>query len=40
MIQEGLLTLPEEQRLAVVLCDLYGFDYAPSRPATEVGWAP
>ncbi len=36
MIQEGLLTLPEEQRLAVVLCDLYGFDYAAIAAATEV----
>ena len=40
MIQEGLLTLPEEQRLAVVLCDLYGFDYAAIAAATEVSWAP
>ena len=40
VIQEGLLTLPEEQRLAVVLCDLYGFDYAAIAAATEVGWAP
>jgi RNA polymerase sigma-70 factor (ECF subfamily) len=27
VVQAGLLTLPEDQRLAVVLCDLYGFDY-------------
>ena len=26
-IERGLLTLPEEQRLAVVLCDLHGFSY-------------
>jgi RNA polymerase sigma factor (sigma-70 family) len=36
VIQQGLLTLPEEQRLAVVLCDLYGFDYAAIAAATEV----
>jgi RNA polymerase sigma-70 factor (ECF subfamily) len=36
VIQAGLLTLPEEQRLAVVLCDLYGFDYAAIAAATEV----
>jgi RNA polymerase sigma factor (sigma-70 family) len=36
VIQRGLLTLPEEQRLAVVLCDLYGFDYAAIAAATEV----
>jgi RNA polymerase sigma-70 factor (ECF subfamily) len=27
VVQAGLLTLPEDQRLAVVLCDLHGFDY-------------
>ena len=27
VVQAGLLALPEDQRLAVVLCDLYGFDY-------------
>lgn len=26
-LQRALLTLPEDQRLAVVLCDLYGYDY-------------
>jgi RNA polymerase sigma-70 factor (ECF subfamily) len=35
-VQVGLLTLPEDQRLAVVLCDLYGFDYAAIAAATEV----
>src|SRR5262249_41508003 len=35
-VQAGLLTLPEDQRLAVVLCDLYGFDYAAIATATEV----
>ncbi len=27
VVQAGLLALPEDQRLAVVLCDLYGLDY-------------
>lgn len=27
VLQTALMSLPEEQRLAVVLCDLYGFDY-------------
>lgn len=27
VLQGALMALPEEQRLAVVLCDLYGFDY-------------
>ena len=27
LLQQGLLGLPEDQRLAVVLCDLYEFDY-------------
>ena len=27
VIQEGLLELPEDQRLALVLCDQYGYDY-------------
>ncbi len=27
VVQEGLLQLPEEQRLAVVLCDVYDYDY-------------
>jgi RNA polymerase sigma factor (sigma-70 family) len=35
VIQRGLLELPEDQRLAVVLCDLYGFDYAAIADATE-----
>jgi RNA polymerase sigma-70 factor (ECF subfamily) len=36
LIQEGLLTLPQDQRLAVVLCDLYGYDYAAIAASTEV----
>ena len=35
LIQRGLLTLPEDQRLAVVLCDLFGYDYAAI--ATDTG---
>ncbi|MGI8424614.1 MAG: RNA polymerase sigma factor [Chloroflexota bacterium] len=27
VLQQGLLALPEDQRLAVVLCDQYGYDY-------------
>ena len=27
LLQAALLTLPEDQRLAIVLCDLYEFDY-------------
>jgi RNA polymerase sigma-70 factor (ECF subfamily) len=27
MLQSALLALPEEQRMAIVLCDLYDFDY-------------
>ena len=27
-LRRGLSTLPEDQRLAVALCDLHGFDYA------------
>lgn len=27
LVQEGLLQLPDDQRLAVVLCDQYAFDY-------------
>jgi RNA polymerase sigma-70 factor (ECF subfamily) len=36
VIQAGLLTLPEDQRLAVVMCDLYAFDYAAIAAATGV----
>lgn len=35
VIQRGLLELPEDQRLAVVLCDLCGFDYAAIADTTE-----
>jgi RNA polymerase sigma factor (sigma-70 family) len=27
LLQAGLMALPEDQRLAIVLCDLHGFDY-------------
>jgi RNA polymerase sigma-70 factor (ECF subfamily) len=36
LIQRGLLTLPEDQRLAVVLCDLLGYDYAAIAADTNV----
>ncbi len=36
VVQAGLLTLPEDQRLAVVLCDLYDFDYHSIAAATGV----
>jgi RNA polymerase sigma-70 factor (ECF subfamily) len=36
VVQAGLLTLPEDQRLAVVLCDLYEFDYHSIAVATGV----
>ncbi len=36
LIQAGLLELPEDQRLAVVLCDLYEFDYAAIAATTGV----
>ena len=36
LIQEGLLQLPEDQRQAVVLCDLYQFDYASIAATTGV----
>jgi RNA polymerase sigma-70 factor (ECF subfamily) len=36
LIQEGLLQLPEDQRQAVVLCDLYQFDYASIAASTGV----
>jgi RNA polymerase sigma-70 factor (ECF subfamily) len=34
LLQEGLLELPEDQRLAVVLCDLYEYDYQAIAQAT------
>jgi RNA polymerase sigma-70 factor (ECF subfamily) len=34
LLQAGLLELPEDQRLAVVLCDLYEFDYQAIAQAT------
>ena len=34
VLQAGLLTLPDDQRLAVVLCDLYEFDYQAIAAAT------
>jgi RNA polymerase sigma-70 factor (ECF subfamily) len=36
LIQRGLLTLPEDQRLVVVLCDLFGYDYATIAADTAV----
>jgi RNA polymerase sigma-70 factor (ECF subfamily) len=36
VVQASLLTLPEDQRLAVVLCDLYGFDYQAISAMTAV----
>lgn len=35
-IQAGLLELPEEQRLALVLCDLYQYDYQTIAALAEV----
>jgi RNA polymerase sigma-70 factor (ECF subfamily) len=39
VVQAGLLTLPKDQRLAVVLCDLQGFDYQAigAMTGTELG---
>ncbi|HEX2034853.1 MAG TPA: sigma-70 family RNA polymerase sigma factor [Chloroflexota bacterium] len=36
LVQAGLLELPEDQRLAVVLCDIYEFDYATIAATTGV----
>ena len=36
VIQEGLLELPEDQRLALVLCDQYGYDYQTIADLTAV----
>jgi RNA polymerase sigma-70 factor (ECF subfamily) len=36
VVQAGLLQLPADQRLAVVLCDLYGFDYQAIASTTRV----
>ncbi len=36
VIQRGLLTLAEDQRLALVLCDHYGYDYAAIAEITSV----
>jgi RNA polymerase sigma-70 factor, ECF subfamily len=36
LLQRGLLALPADQRLALVLCDQYGYDYAAIAAITEV----
>ena len=36
VIQRGLLALAEDQRLALVLCDQYGYDYAAIAEITSV----